>query len=245
MSLEQRKGGAATAPPTVALAVTFWVACCSPALASGRPVTLPSTDGTSLTAMFYESSQRPSPAVVLVHMLGRSKDEWIRIAEQLQDAGISALAIDLRGHGQSGGDGSMLSQMVHDVQGATTWLATRPTVRTASIGVVGASLGANLAALAAAELATLRVVALISPSLDYRGVRLDASVMRKLGDRPVWLAASTEDPYAVRTIKELVGGNIAREQRLSGARAHGTALLSADQDLARALVDWLRRSLIF
>jgi hypothetical protein len=69
--------------------------------------------------------------------------------------------------------------------------------------------------------------------------------MKRLGARPVWLAASSEDPYALRTLKELVAGGGSREQYLSSVRAHGTTLLTADPDLARTLMDWLRRTLIF
>ncbi len=217
----------------------------TPALAAGRPVTIVAADGTTLAGMFYEASPRPAPAVVLVHMLGRSKDEWRIVAERLADAGIASLAIDLRGHGRSGGDGSALPAMVVDVRAALGWLATHPSVRPDWLGVVGASLGGTLAAIAAADVPTVRAIAMISPSLDYRGLRLDASIMRKLGTRPVWMAASTEDPYALRTVKELTQDGGAREQRLSGVRGHGTALLWADPDLARALVDWLRRTLIF
>ena len=215
------------------------------AAAAGRPVVLSAPDGVTLAGMLYEAAPRPAPAVVLVHMLGRSKDEWVQMAERLQDNGITALAIDLRGHGQSGGNGSDLPVMVGDVQAAVSWLGSRPGVRAGSIGVVGASLGANLATLAAADSSSVRAVASISPSLDYRGVRLDAAVMKKLADRAVWFAASTEDPYALRTIRELTGENAGPEQRLSTARAHGTALIAADQDLARALVDWLKARLIF
>jgi len=223
----------------------FIAAMVASMLASGRPVSFTSSDATPLAALFYEASNRPAPGVVLVHMLGRSKDEWATTAERLQDAGISVLAIDLRGHGSSGGNGAMLAPMVDDVQAALDWLSARPGIRPGDIALVGASLGANLVALAAARGLAVRAVALISPSLDYRGVRIDANVMRKIGDRPVWLAASTEDPYALRTVKELVTGVGALEQRLSGTRAHGTGLLTADQDLARALVDWLRRTLLF
>jgi alpha-beta hydrolase superfamily lysophospholipase len=138
----------------------------------------------------------PAPAVVLVHMLGRSKDEWSVVAERLAESGIASLAIDLRGHGRSGGDRSALPAMVTDVRAAIDWLANQPGVRPGALGVVGASLGATLAATAAADAASVRAVAMISPSLDYRGVRLDAGAMRKLGSRPVWMAASTEDPYA-------------------------------------------------
>jgi alpha-beta hydrolase superfamily lysophospholipase len=215
-----------------------------PASAAGRPVTLAAADGTPLAGMFYDASPRPAPAVVLVHMLGRSKEEWSIVAERLADAGIASLAIDLRGHGRSMGDGSALATMVRDVRAAIDWLAIQPAVRPDRLGVVGASLGASLAALAATEAPAVRAIALISPSLDYRGLRLDPGVMRTLGSRSVWWAASTEDPYALRTIKELTGDGAAGEQRLSGVRGHGTALLWADPDLARALVDWLRRTLI-
>jgi hypothetical protein len=76
-------------------------------------------------------------------------------------------------------------------------------------------------------------------------LRLDAAALKKLGDRPVWLAASTKDPYALRTLRELLAGGGRREQRLSEAAAHGTNLLAADPDLVRALVDWLKSQLIF
>lgn len=213
--------------------------------AAGRPVGFTARDGTPLTGQVFEASSRPSPGIVLVHMLGKSKDEWTWMAERLQDAGATVLTVDLRGHGGSGGSAGALSAMVNDVAAAIEWLAARPNIRPGALAVVGSSLGANLAALAAGEHGTVRAVALVSPSLDYRGVRLDIAAMKRLGARPVWLAASTEDPYALRTIRELVTSGGAREQALSPVRAHGTTLLTADGDLARGLLDWLRRTLIF
>jgi alpha-beta hydrolase superfamily lysophospholipase len=153
------------------------------------------------------------------------------------------VAVDLRGHGRSGGSSAALPPMVDDVRAAIAWLVGRPGVRPDAVAVVGASLGANLAMLAGVNEASVRAMALISPSLDYRGVRIDAAAIKKAGHRPLWLAASTQDPYALRTIRELAEGPGAREQRLSGAPAHGTNLLAADSDLTGALVDWLRRTL--
>jgi alpha-beta hydrolase superfamily lysophospholipase len=213
------------------------------AIASGRPVTFQSRDGTVLSGLFYETA-RPAPGIVLVHMLGRSKEDWSSVAERLQESGATVLAFDLRGHGGSGGSQASLGGMAGDVAAALEWLASRSTVHSRNLAVVGASLGANVAAIAAADNPAARAVALVSPSLDYRGVRLDAALMKRLADRAVWFAASTEDPYALRTIKELIAGG-SREQHLSGVRAHGTALVAADPDVAQALVDWLRRTLIF
>lgn len=213
--------------------------------AAGRTVSFPSLDGTTLAAQFYEAPPRPSPGVVLVHMLSRSKADWDEIAQQLESAGISALAVDLRGHGGSGGSAGTLANMTQDVRAAVQWLSARPSVRPDAIAIAGASLGANLALLAAADQPLLRGVAAISPSLDYRGLRVGPDVMKRLGDRPVWLAASSEDPFALRTIRELTADDAGRrEQHLSPAAAHGTELLAADKALARLLVDWLRQRLL-
>jgi alpha-beta hydrolase superfamily lysophospholipase len=229
----------------LAIAFVATLAFATPARAAGRSVAFNSVDGTQLAATLYEPSSRPSPAVVLVHMLGRSKDDWQDVAERLEDAGIMVLALDLRGHGRSSGSMATLQPMVGDVASAVAWLAARPNARPGSIAVVGASLGANLAALAAVDLPSVHALVLVSPSLDYRGLRLDAATMKKIGDRPVLMLASMQDPYALRTLRELIAEGSGREQRLSNAAAHGTNLLAADSDLARALVEWLRRVLGF
>ena len=213
--------------------------------AAGRPVNFPSLDGTSLAGEFYESSNRPSPGVVLVHMLSRNKGDWHGLPDRIRDAGITALAIDLRGHGGSSGSAGELAAMVQDVRAAAQWLASRQNVRPDAIAIVGASLGASLALLATAELPQVRMLALLSPSLDYRGLRTDTGLVRRLGSRSLWLAASSEDPLALRTMHDFAAENSGpREQHVSSAAAHGTMLLERDPDLARTLVDWLRRSLL-
>lgn len=215
------------------------------AQAAGRAVSFASSDGARLAAQIYEAPSRPAPGVVLVHMLSRSRADWDELAVQLEAAGITVLAIDLRGHGGSGGSTSAPAEMAKDVRAAVQWLSARPAVRPDAIAVGGASLGANLALLAAAEQPQIRAVVAVSPSLDYRGVRVGPDLMKKLGDKPVWLAASSEDPFAARTIRELTAdGAGARDQQLSPAVAHGTKLLAADKALARALVDWLRQRLL-
>ncbi len=217
----------------------------STAEASGRAVTLPSLDGTTLAGEYFEASSRPAPAVVLVHMLTRSKNDWGSLADRIQEAGITALAIDLRGHGASSGSPHALGEMVQDVRAAVQWLAARQGVRPTSIGLIGASLGASLSLLASVELPAVRAIALLSPSLDYRGLRTDVNLVRRLGGRSIWLAASAEDPLALRTLRDFAAENSGpREQTISTTAAHGTALLERDAEIARALVDWLRRSLL-
>lgn len=217
----------------------------APAEASGRAVTLPSTGGVTLAAELCEPSARPAPAVVLVHMLTRNKSEWGSLCDRLQDAGLAALAIDLRGHGNSTGSPAALPDMVQDVRAAVTWLAGRPGVRGGSIALAGASLGATLAVLATVDLPQVRALALLSPSVDYRGLRAEPSLLARLPGRPIWMAASTGDPLALRTLRDYAAEPSGpREQHLVDRLAHGTALLGAEPDLARTLVDWLRRTLL-
>jgi len=130
-----------------------------------------------------------------------------------------------------------------DVRAAVLYLASRQDVRAGSIGIAGASLGANLAALAAANLQSVHALALVSPSLDYRGVRIDAA-MKQYDGRPAMLMASNHDPYAMRTVRELAKDPPGtRETRFSETTAHGTLLLMRDPELARALVEWFQATL--
>ena len=227
----------------------------TPVDAAGTRVTFSSTDGTALTGELFEAA-RPSafapgasadrsPGVVLVHMLSRSKSDWHGLPDRIREAGITALAIDLRGHGGSSGSATELAPMVQDVRAAAHWLAARSSVRPDAIAIVGASIGASLALLAAAELPSVRAIGLLSPSLDYRGLRTDTGVVRRLGARSLRLCASAEDPLALRTLRDFAAQDSGpREQVVSNVAAHGTMLLARDGEVGRSLVDWLRRTLI-
>lgn len=207
-------------------------------------MTLRTEDGVTIAATWYEPSSRPAPAVILVHMLNRTRREWDGVASRLASEGIGALAIDLRGHGESPGDAAGdFTTMLKDLEAARHHLAVRPDVVHTRIGITGASLGANLAVLAAAEDSSIASLALLSPSLEYRGLRSEAA-MRKYGSRPALLAVSDDDAYANRSAKDLQkAGSGIRELLVLNGAGHGTNMLSRSADLSRALVDWFRRTL--
>jgi alpha-beta hydrolase superfamily lysophospholipase len=210
---------------------------------SAQRVTFRTDDGVTLWGTWYEPSTRLGPAVILVHMLQRSRRDWEGLAPRLAEAGIGALAFDLRGHGESTGSADSLRAMVGDITAARRFVATRFDVVQGRVGLLGASLGANLAALEAADDPGVVSLALLSPSLDYRGLRIEAA-MRKYGNRPALLVASDDDPYAQRSVRDLQKGASGREvMRLSGA-GHGTMMLLNDSGLSGVLVDWFRRTLL-
>lgn len=224
------------------MGIVVWLLAASPAFAAGRAVSFRGDDGRTINATVFEPSQRPAPGVVLVPMLGRTKDDWDAIGQRLADANILALAIDLPAT-SSPGDPKALAAWSNDVRAAVSYLGSRSEVRAGTIGVAGASLGASLAALAAADSGAVRSLALVSPSLDYRGVRIDAA-LKQYGGRPALLLASSRDPYAARSVRELAKDPPGtRDMRVSDVAAHGTVLLARDPDLVRTLIEWFQATL--
>ena len=210
--------------------------------ATGRAISFRAESGRTVNAILFDADQRPAPAVVLLPMLGRTKDDWQAAAQKLADANITALAIDLPAQTLPANP-KELASWPDDVRASVSFLAGRPEVRAGSIGVAGASLGANLGAQAAASDPRIRALALVSPSLEYRGVRIEMA-MRQYGSRPALLIASLHDPYAARSARELAKEAPGpRELRWSETTAHGTQLLAQDADLVRALVEWFQRTL--
>ena len=209
--------------------------------AQGRQVSFRADDGHMVSAVLTEASQRPAPAVVLVGMLGRPKDDWYSTAALLAAANVTSLAIDLRAQ-ELPGDGGGASWHA-DVTAAVSFLIARPDVRPWAVGVAGASLGANLAAIAASADPRIRSLALISPSLDYRGIRMEAP-LRQYAERPALLVASLRDPYAARSARELAADAPGvREIQWAESPAHGTILLAREPDVVRRLVEWFQRTL--
>lgn len=209
-----------------------------------RAVTLRTQDGVSLTGSYFEPSRRPAPAVMLVHMLTRNREDWHGVGARLSEAGFAALAVDLRGHGGSGGSAADLTKMVLDLRAARSFLADRADVQAGAIGVAGASIGANLAVLMAADEPAVRSLALLSPGLDYRGLRIEAA-MRKFGERPALIVAGVNDPYAQRSARQLATlGPGVRDVRMLQVPGHGTMLFSRAADLVGTLVDWFQRTLL-
>jgi hypothetical protein len=66
-----------------------------------------------------------------------------------------------------------------------------------------------------------------------------------VGARPILLVASDDDPYALRSARELQKGNVrSRELLILNSAGHGTNMLAGSPDLSAALLDWFRRTLL-
>lgn len=97
--------------------------------------------------------------VVVLHGFASNRANHRDFAERVHTAGLSALALDLRGHGESAGnpDGGTID----DVTAAVDWLAARGA---SAIGVRGSSLGGFLALHAAQRDERIGAVVAICPA---------------------------------------------------------------------------------
>ncbi len=209
---------------------------------SGPPdpvdVDVPGAGGLTLKGTFYGAVPNAAPAVLLLHMYGHTRATWVELAMRLQDAGIASLAIDLRGHGETGGaeDWLLASQ---DVTAAYEWLGARDDVDAARLGGVGASIGANLIMVLGASDPTVDAIGLLSPGFDYFRVEIGGAMLL-YGDRPALLAATELDGYSaqtVRTMADQASGPV--ELLVYGGSAHGTDMFDTEPGLIDAIVDFL------
>jgi len=115
---------------------------------SFEAVTL-TTDDQVMLAGWYKPPINGT-AIILIHGAGGSREEMRAYADMLVRHGYGVLALDLRGHGASGGNTNRFSwQGTRDVGAAVDYLQARAEVK--RIGGLGSSLGGEVLLGGAAE----------------------------------------------------------------------------------------------
>ncbi|NKQ36141.1 MAG: hypothetical protein HF973_11070 [Chloroflexi bacterium] len=193
--------------------------------ASVTDVTIPGAEGLEMQAtLTLPAGSPPFPGVILLHMLGSDRQVWADngFSQLLADNGYAVLALDMRGHGETGGsrDWDLAEE---DLQMAWEWFTGLDEV----------------AGEGQANIPEIKTVILLSPGLDYRGVTTDDAIAA-YGNRPALIVASQEDNYAANsseTLADLAAGE-AKLIMYNGA-GHGTSMFGPQPDLAPELLDWL------
>jgi dienelactone hydrolase len=230
----------------------------TPAQAASLPkgaeaVRLTSSDQHDIAAWYFKPAKEKSPALILLHMRGSDKSSFASLATKLHTEGFAVISIDLRGHGDSQfPDGSRPDfkdlqngdylAMLNDVRAAHDFLAGKPAVDAERVGIIGASIGANLAIMYAATDRRVRTVVALSAGLDYKGL-IPADYLEDFGTRPLYLLCARDDEYAWQSSVELE--KLARladpvSLRVLAGQAHGTDLLISQPGLEDTICSgWL------
>jgi len=188
----------------------------------------------------WKAPSTPAGSVLLLHMWPADRSSWRAFQDQLFEHGLASLAIDLRGHGQSGGEASDDARdMQLDVEGALAWLRGRGQIVT---GIVGASIGANLALHALASHPEISTAVLLSPGIEYHQVTTQDAAQAISGKQAVLIVASAGDDQASADASQVLYDAAATEQktiRLLQQAGHGTALFVHEPVLAEEVINWM------
>ena len=122
-----------------------------------RDVTIHTSDGVRLSAWYIPS--RNGAAVLLLPGAGSTKSTLLSHASVVAHQGYGALLLDTRGHGRSGGHAMDFGWYGdRDIAAAVSFLQRQPDVHAGKIAVLGLSMGAEQAIVAAGTDPRIRAV---------------------------------------------------------------------------------------
>ena len=145
--------------------------------------------------LFVPGGTAPHPILLVCHGAGEFKEHYFEMCQRLAERGIASLAIDLHGHGQSGGARFYvdIAQWVADIRAAVDFITTRPELDSNRIGAFGLSSGGT--AILEAGLVEPRLKALIG---------LDATVHNSL---PFFVSAFLKTLVLFGKLKRALSGS--------------------------------------
>jgi alpha-beta hydrolase superfamily lysophospholipase len=167
--------------------------------------------------LFLPPVDRAVPALIVCHGAGEFKENYSEMCERLIDRGLATLAMDMHGHGQSGGERFHVNmlQWVADIRAAVDFLTTRPEVDSQRIGAFGLSSGGT--AILEAGLVEPRLKVLIGLDATVRDClpRIEGWLLKgltQIGKLKRWL---TKRDFRVPLAKISVGPKLASDPEIN------------------------------
>ena len=207
-------------------------------------VTIPTSDGVALAGSWRPVPDRPeAPAVLLLHDFSRERRDWEALAPEFTVRGLATLAIDLRAHGEStmrNGKPLPISPRLmsdpngfpRDVAAACRWLRGRAP----KVGIVGLSLGGNLAIIASAE-GLVDAIVVVSSNAERLPPLAGG---RPTVPRAALFLASEEAPSREQSAQALFAAAAEPKQLLLvPGSAHNLVLFAEHPETKAAMLDWL------
>jgi len=219
-------------------------------------VSFKTKDGITINGVFQNPAvdATPAPAVILIHQGGSNKEEWLEnpLTEKLLKAGYAVLVYDVRLHGDSEKDEGDIQDLFNnpkraplDLQAAIAFLKQDKKIDAKRIGIVGASIGANLACVAAAskKYTIKSVVSISAKSAAVQNLSGEkelkapnnafhiASKAEQDGKRAEW----ANELYALTTGKKKV--------EIAEGNKHGSYIIAEHPALQQSIIEWFKETL--
>lgn len=166
--------------------------------------------------LFTPESSAPLPVLVVCHGAGEFKENHFPLCELLAERGIASLALDMHGHGESGGERFCvrINEWVSDIQAAMDFLASDPRIDSERMAAFGLSSGGT--AVLEAAVVDQRIKALVT---------LDATVRDSL---PIFTGTFLKTLTALGKAKKTLTNT---ELRVSLLRIGGKSQLASDPEI--------------
>lgn len=213
-------------------------------------ITIQTSDGVTLNGDYYTPNGQTKGWVLYLHMMSSTKESYAQIAKRMQRVGFAGLSIDLRGHGKSqdGPDGyktfsdKQHQNSINDVIASINFLKEHG-AEDSLISIVGASIGANLAIDYASINNLISNVVVLSPGLNYHGIRADIDIKKLNKEQNILLVGSkddsnvNEDYKQIDILKKTSGAK--SEVKIYDNGGHGTDILEKHPDLEDNIVGFI------
>lgn len=177
-------------------------ACGEKAPATPTVIDVRSSDSVVLKATLFAAA-KPGPAVIMLHQCDEQRKVWDSLGVKLMNAGISAMSVDYRGYGESGGvphekltpqeaNRLVAEQWPVDIDSAYALLLRQPNVDSTRIGIAGGSCGVENAVQLARRKHGIKALTLLAGGAAHDGRLYIAAA----GAPPVFVGAAADDKYA-------------------------------------------------
>ncbi len=209
-------------------------------------------DGVEIIGDFYEVPDSKY-AGILIHMMPANRKSFRELALKLKETGYSVLAIDLRGHGESINSTKGLldyrefsdeehQASIYDIKSASKFLESKGFPITNQF-LIGASIGANLSLQFLSLNNEIKCAVLLSPGLDYRGIKLENYLKKELGEKLLVIVTKEDlQSYSsINKIKEITPSSTILEYP---GNAHGTDILNQYSELYDKIIFFLKEKLL-
>lgn len=206
-----------------------------------RDILFAAPDSYKLSGTYWvPDSNKRHLAIILSHQFNSTRHDYDSFIPVLLKNGYAVIAYDTRGFGESQNGAADINDFPKDVIGAVDFLKKQSEVDSSRIGIIGASVGANVAFVVSGSTNGIRAAVALSPSdTGARGVLLGNGIPNFSPGRIFIASDEREKSDADAVFSKAVEP---KEQRVYPGFGHGIGLLRS-VEAQNDILSFLKRML--
>ncbi len=213
-------------------------------------------DGVKISGSYQSPKDQTklTPVIILIHQGGSSRAEWLELSlwNKLLDKGYALLAYDIRQHGKSSKDNGDIMDLFNnperaplDLLAVIHFLERDKQIDSKRIGIIGASIGANLACVAA-SMDKYHIKSAVSLSAKISAAQNLSGLQEPIIPNNVFYIASKKEQNGLRKewayeLYERTTGT--KKIEIAKGDMHGSLILIEFNHLENSIIEWFEQTL--